>query len=239
MARLRSAVRSSPRERPCVHLEAVVAGVAAQGRQHPVELLAGVPAADEIRRHERPRVDHRVVGPVVALVELDRVERVAAGLHADPRQYALAALVLQGEPVGEHLGHRLEGEGHLVVADVLRVAVDGDDRDGEPVERGRAQLRGAVSAPGLVEGRDLVGVDRQVAFVEIAELVLDPPADLAPRHPVRPPQSARRCRRRRSRGAARRGCGRRRAPRAYEAADRPRRARARAPHRSRVPRNAP
>jgi hypothetical protein len=66
-----------------VDRKVVVAGVAALSVHHPLDALGDVRALDQVGRGERPGVDHRVVRPVVARIELERVERVATRLDPD------------------------------------------------------------------------------------------------------------------------------------------------------------
>ena len=132
-----------------VHRQVVVAGVDAHRRHDALGLLGGVAAAHEVARHERARVDHRVVGPVVALVEDDRVERVAARLDPDVAQDLLAPVVLERQRVREDLRDRLQREERLLVAGPEEHAVDRRQADAETVGELVAGLAGAEApAPG-------------------------------------------------------------------------------------------
>jgi hypothetical protein len=71
----------------------------------------------------------------VLLVEGDGVERVAAGLDADASQGLRAAVVLEGERVGEDLRDRLQRERVRAVPVVPLRSVDVGERDAEQVRR--------------------------------------------------------------------------------------------------------
>jgi hypothetical protein len=154
----------------------------AQAAKDPFELLGAVGAPYEVAGHERARIDHRVVRTVVALVEDNRVERVAAGLHPDPFENVLASVILERESVDEDLGHGLKRERRFVVADALKLAVRRDQGDGELVVSGARQVDPAVAASGLVEGRDVGELDISVAVIELLQAPVDALMDITREH---------------------------------------------------------
>jgi hypothetical protein len=169
-----------------IDLEALASRVVAQAAKDPFELLGAVGAPHEVAGHERARVDHRVVRTVVALVEDDRVERVAAGLHPHPFEDVLAPVILERESVDEDLGHGLKRERGAVVADALKLAVGRDQGDGELVVSGARQIDPAVAASRLVEGRDVGELDVPVAVIELPQAPIDALVDIASEHAARP-----------------------------------------------------
>jgi hypothetical protein len=122
----------------------------------------------------------------VALVEDDRVERVAAGLHPHPFEDVLASVILERESVDEDLGHGLKRERCVVVADALKLAVRRHQRDGELVVSGARQVDPAVAASRLVEGRDVGELDVPVAVIKVLQAPVDALVHIAPGHAARP-----------------------------------------------------
>ncbi len=165
-------------QRPLVHLQALVARVQPEHREDALELVLGARSAHQVGGDQRPRVDHRVVGTVLALVELDRVERVPAGLDPDPLEHVVAAPVGQGQAVHEDFGDGLQREGRLGVARAVHVAVGRDQRDAEPVGLVPGLVEPVVAAGGVVEGVHRPGLELQVAGVQRGQPLLDPLVDL-------------------------------------------------------------
>ena len=156
------------RERPLVDLQAVVARARPHDAEQPLDLALAARAVHEVGGHQRARVDHRVVRPVVALVEDDRVERVAAGLDAHAGQDVLLGVVGERERVGEHLGDRLERERPVVVALAEHLAADRRQADREVVAL-LARLRGrVVAALGVVEAIQASRIGDAVALEQLA-----------------------------------------------------------------------
>ena len=89
---------------------------------------------DEIGNGDGAGIDHRVQRPAGARLQADGVERVAGGLHADGLLHPVAPPVFQRHTVDEGLGHRLDRERHLRVADLeLDLLAHTATRAGEPV----------------------------------------------------------------------------------------------------------
>jgi hypothetical protein len=65
--------------------------------------------------------------------EADRVEGFTRRFYAHFGLHPLDAVVLHGESVSDDLGDRLDSERQLGVARLIDMAVDGGDRDAEPV----------------------------------------------------------------------------------------------------------
>lgn len=112
---------------------------------------------------------------MVALVEDDVIERVAARLHADPLQDVVAPAVLQRQPVDEHLGDGLQRERMVVVADAVDLAVGGRKTDAEPGPLRLREVRRIV--PG-----DLALIQRQVTPVQLFQPLVYPSPDVSRRH---------------------------------------------------------
>ena len=70
-------------------------------------------------------------------------------------------MVVQRQAEHERLGDRLDGEQLLVIADVVSLAVDGDDRDAEPVGVGLGELGDVVG--------DLAVVDAAILGVQLLQ----------------------------------------------------------------------
>jgi hypothetical protein len=88
-----------------------------------------------------PGVDHRIERAVAALVEHDRIERVAARLDADLAEDKILSVVFEREAVDERLRDRLDSKQIARVAGLVDLAVGGDERDAESIRIGLGQLR--------------------------------------------------------------------------------------------------
>ena len=146
--RLRRADRLVDLERP--------PGEPGQDRDDPVGALPGGPAGNQARRRDGARIDEGVGGATGALLETDRVERLAARLDADVLQHLVTAELVEGEREHEGLGDGLDRE-QGVVAERHRRAPRIDHGHGEPLGIGRGELgdvlgrRSAVLPAHLVE----------------------------------------------------------------------------------------
>ncbi len=123
-----------------------------------------LPVVDERVDGDRARVDHRVARPAGLGIQRQLVEGLAAGLHPHPVEDVVDAPVLDGQRVGEGLGHRLDAEQVVGVAARVHGPVDRADRDRHPVGVGGGQLRDVV---GRGPGDDVLGLgDDRVEVVE-------------------------------------------------------------------------
>ena len=143
-----------------VRLQAPVSGVESEGVQYAFErLFCSLRAPYKVSCSERSRVDHRIVRAVVALVEDDGVESVAARLHPYPLQNAVPSASLKCQAVDEHLGDGLHGERSVVIASVKDLAVCGREADGERFLLGfRDLLRFVIAYVRVVVADDLIVV---------------------------------------------------------------------------------
>src|SRR5215217_9712231 len=139
-------------------------------------------APHQVGRHQRARVDHRVVRTVVSLVEHDRVERVATGLDADPSKDILPPVVGQRERIGEHLGDRLKRERPVMVTLAVQLAVDRCQADREGVALLARLVGRVVAALGVIEAIQTSRIDDTMAFEQLPEAGPDPRTDLDARH---------------------------------------------------------
>lgn len=143
-----------------VYLQILVPGVAPEDPWYAFEVLRRVVALHEVGRRERSRVDHRIVRAVIALVEDDGVERVAARLYPDSLENVVASVSLQSHTVDEHLGDGLEGERSVVVSNAKEFAICGSEADGEPFVLGVRDLRFVIATTRGVIADDFVFVQR-------------------------------------------------------------------------------
>src|SRR5690606_27919181 len=117
-----------------VCLESITPRIAPEHPEDVSNVATGIARANQIGRHQRTRVDHRVVWPVVALIEddRDRVELVARRLHPDPLEHTLAPMGLERHAVDEDLGYGLQREWRVVVAGAVDLSVHRREADREP-----------------------------------------------------------------------------------------------------------
>jgi hypothetical protein len=88
---------------------------------------------------DRAGIDHRVERPVV-VGQADRIERLAARLDADRSGYALLADHVERTRKHEGFRNRLNGERYGAIADLVDVAINGDETDAEMRRIGALQL---------------------------------------------------------------------------------------------------
>src|ERR687898_520047 len=143
-------------ESTLVHLQSLVPGVASESVQYECILLRSVPALYEVGRHERPRINHRIVWTVVPLVENNGVERVATRLHPHSLQNVVASAGFQSQAVDEHLRDGLEGEWPVVVASVVDLAVRCRKADGKQLLLGFCDFRCVIADTRFVVANDRV-----------------------------------------------------------------------------------
>ena len=98
---------------------------------------------DQAGTGDRAGIDHRIERPVV-VGQPDRIERLAARLDADRRRHAFFADQFERKRKHESLGDRLDGERHPAVADLVDMAVDGNERDAEMRGIGALQLGNVI-----------------------------------------------------------------------------------------------
>ena len=114
---------------------------------------------------DRTRVDHRVARPAGTALQGELVEGFTGRLDAHLLQHRIESAVGKGCRVGERLGDRLDGELDVLVADGVRAAVDGCDRDGEQIGVGLGQVRNVVG-----DGSTALGVER---IEDLGQIVAD------------------------------------------------------------------
>jgi hypothetical protein len=110
------------------------------------------------------------VRTVVAFVEADGVERVSAGLHADPPEDVLLPAVLQCHAVDEHFGDGPQGEQLAGITDIVDLAAGGREADAEPGPLLLRKIRRLVA-------EDLAVVQRQVTPVQLLQPIVYPSSD--------------------------------------------------------------
>ena len=111
---------------------------------------------DQSGTGDRAGIDHRVERPVV-VGQPDRIERLAARLDADRRRNALLADHVERKRKHEGLGDRLDGERHRAVADLIDMAVDGDESDAEMRGVGALQFGNVIGdRAGMIRSEFLV-----------------------------------------------------------------------------------
>jgi len=133
------------------------------GTEHlhgPVRSRIRIGVVQQRRHRDRAGIDHRVVRQVVFLQLDDRVEGFARRLHAHLAVDFGAPEAVEGQPVDEGLGHRLQREAVRVVAGLRRLAVHRHRRDGEGVRVRRVDIgqeRGDLAPAFAAEAGDQVG----------------------------------------------------------------------------------
>ena len=131
-------------------------GELAEFLSNALEGESAVDLMDQPGTGDRAGIDHRVERPVV-VGEADRIERLAAGLDADRSGYALLTHQVQRKRKHEGLRDRLNGERHGAIADLVDVAVDGDETDAEMRGIGALQLGNVIGdRAGIVRPEFLV-----------------------------------------------------------------------------------
>ena len=113
---------------------------------------------------------------LTVVVEDELVEHAAAGFLADVAVHRFGAEFVEGDGVGQRLGTRLDGEGHLDVADRVALAVDGAQTDAPVVGVHALQLRdvrGHLAAV-LVLARPVERLDLARELLELGDDQLAP-----------------------------------------------------------------
>ena len=116
------------------------AGGSAQPAQDVVERVRAVFRVKQRRHGDRAGVDHRVVRPVGARIELDGIEGVTARLHADVRRDPVLSEFLDRHAKREGFGNGLNAERLVGVAAGEGASVGGRDADAEVIGRSFAEL---------------------------------------------------------------------------------------------------
>ena len=179
VARLRSALRISASNVAGSTTSSPLPAHATQHVEHALERARRGRAPDQAGRRQRAGVDHGVERAVVVLVEDQRVERVAAGLDPHVPQDVLPAVVGEGQRVGEDLRDRLQRERDVPVPGVVHPAVHQGHTNPEAVP---LDIRTRAALFGRVEAHDVLGGNREVAAVQVRELVVDLRGGHRPRH---------------------------------------------------------
>ena len=120
------------------------AGIARKRVENARRLLLDGGAGDEPARGDCTSIDQRIARSTSLGLEADRVEGVAGRLDPDPAEHRGLTSIIQREPVGERLGHRLDREGVARIADLVHVPVARGDADAEPVRFDARKLRDVV-----------------------------------------------------------------------------------------------
>jgi hypothetical protein len=128
------------------------------------ERVSTVDLMDQAGTGDRAGIDHRVERPVV-VGQADRIERLAARLDADGRRHPLFTDHVERKREHEGFGDRLNGERHRAVADLINVAIDGDEGDTEMLRIGALQLGNVIG--------DRTGIVRFEFFVTARQKVLE------------------------------------------------------------------
>ena len=114
---------------------------ASPGVSNEVEAVGDVEVGPQQgRRHDRARVDHRIVRQP-GRVERELVEHMPAGLAADVLVDEIRPVLVEGEAVVDRLTHRLQREVDVCVAEVDRLPVGRACGHGEQLRINAAELR--------------------------------------------------------------------------------------------------
>jgi hypothetical protein len=116
-------------------------GHCAEASEDPLEGVLGTAPMQQGRHRDRAGVDHRVVWPVGAAMQPDRVEGVAARLDANKARDGLLAEFLERHSEGEWLRDRLDRERHVAVTRGQHIAFGADDTDAEVFGVGFSEFR--------------------------------------------------------------------------------------------------
>ena len=164
----------------------LAAGEQAELLADALECGCAIGLMDQPGAGDRAGIDHRVERPVV-VGQPDRIERLPARLDPDRRRNALLTDHVERERKHEGLGYRLDGERHPAVADLIDMAVDGNETDAEMRGVGALQLGNVIGdRAGIIRfeflvaslqkalERRLVGIagisEGEIAFGRVANL---------------------------------------------------------------------
>ncbi len=128
-------------------------------------LFRRVVAGDQARHSDCTSIDHGIQWRTGLGIEADRIEGLPARLDAHLAQDALAASIRQSRGVNCRLGHRLHRELAIVVADLIDIAVGGDDADAECIRIGLGELGDVVGYR--------AGGEASIFFVQRIQVLLE------------------------------------------------------------------
>ena len=98
-------------------------------------------------------------------IKADRVEGLARGFDPHARENLPQPGHLERQPVHQRFGDRLDGERGAAVAHLVDLAIDGGDRDTEPVRVGPPEFRD-------ISGHDAL-LKPGVLVMEMLQVLLD------------------------------------------------------------------